>query len=311
MYNIKDILLRVAGLILLFLSGIYIVYLFRDFDISSLQKVFSLSYFSQIFILVLLYSILLFILATAWRMLFYVMGDEKLPFNRIISLYLRSNIARYLPGNIFHFVSRQILGSSYGMNQLKLGAASIIETGMLISIGIIIVSIGFFLDFSRQGLLKSFVIVPKLAMLCLFLFGSVTLIVIFRKKLLDVFAIIRPFLDFFIILKLLLSYTAFIIGSGIIPFIIIFLLSDNQFGLSYLPLIIWANTFAWLSGFLAPGVPAGIGVREAALGILLTNILPNSMVIMTALCLRIVILLGDLIMCGIAELNSIFRSREF
>jgi uncharacterized membrane protein YbhN (UPF0104 family) len=52
---------------------------------------------------------------------------------------------------------------------------------------------------------------------------------------------------------------------------------------------------AWLAGLLTPGAPAGIGVRELVLTLLLAGIAAPALVVLAVLLGRVVTVVGDLL----------------
>ena len=52
---------------------------------------------------------------------------------------------------------------------------------------------------------------------------------------------------------------------------------------------------AWLAGLLTPGAPAGIGVRELVLVLLLKGIVPEAELLLAVLLSRLVTVGGDLL----------------
>jgi uncharacterized membrane protein YbhN (UPF0104 family) len=51
---------------------------------------------------------------------------------------------------------------------------------------------------------------------------------------------------------------------------------------------------SWILGFVAPGAPAGLGIREAILSAWLSGALPAEQVVLLVVVLRIATTLGDL-----------------
>jgi uncharacterized membrane protein YbhN (UPF0104 family) len=71
----------------------------------------------------------------------------------------------------------------------------------------------------------------------------------------------------------------------------------GQFGAGGLPLVAWATgafAAAWCAGFLLVVVPAGAGVREAALVVLLGGVLTRPQATVVAVVSRLLFVLGDL-----------------
>ena len=81
-----------------------------------------------------------------------------------------------------------------------------------------------------------------------------------------------------------------------------------------LPQNYWGNVagvycFAWLVGFVTPGAPGGIGIREALLSVLLANVVSPEMITVAVIFNRVVTVLGDLIAYPAAMLiPSIYNS---
>jgi len=60
-------------------------------------------------------------------------------------------------------------------------------------------------------------------------------------------------------------------------------------------LLIAAYAFSWVAGFLVPGAPGGLGVRESVLIFLLRDSVPAGDAVLGAVLFRIVTLLGDVL----------------
>ena len=63
------------------------------------------------------------LLAEAWRRLLGP-GTGAVATRHYHALYGRSQIAKYLPGNVFHLVGRQVLGRALGVSQARLAVAT-------------------------------------------------------------------------------------------------------------------------------------------------------------------------------------------
>ncbi|MGY0797613.1 lysylphosphatidylglycerol synthase domain-containing protein [Lysobacter sp. A286] len=72
-------------------------------------------------------------------------------------------------------------------------------------------------------------------------------------------------------------------------------LSPDPVGLASLALLIGAFASSWILGFLAPGAPAGLGVREAVLSVWLGGTFGAPVVVAIIILLRIATTLGDLL----------------
>ena len=57
-----------------------------------------------------------------------------------------------------------------------------------------------------------------------------------------------------------------------------------------------------MGGFITPGAPGGLGVREALLTIILSDILPTDIIVAGVLIFRFITLFGEFLALGIAIL---------
>ena len=91
-----------------------------------------------IFICSVIYGLSEFLLSFAWRRLLKMCGHKDISANTCNRIYGKSQIAKYIPGNVFHVVGRHILGSQAGIRNIVLVGATIYEILGLISISVLI-----------------------------------------------------------------------------------------------------------------------------------------------------------------------------
>lgn len=247
----------------------------------------------------LIYGVDNLFLAWAWDKLLVWFG-ESIKTKISIAVYGRTQIAKYIPGNFFHLPSRHILGYQVGFKHPALVGAAIYEiTGLVVSAGMIAL-IGFS---SQETLLGKSIVWPLTTIFLFILIPSSTQFVISHFKIaqklgfpdrsvLDGLRCLLPIFAIYLIF--------FIIGSGILWGIVGV---TTKKWLS-LPTQIVLSTFAisWLTGFLTPGAPAGIGVREATMILILSNFIGEPDSVLVAIILRFVVTIGDLSFFGISHL---------
>ena len=95
----------------------------------------------------------------------------------------------------------------------------------------------------------------------------------------------------------------FLIISSVLFVAILYLLYGVQvIAPVQFPLFCGAFIVAWLIGLVTPGAPAGIGVREAVILLLLTPLLPESKLLVALIFSRMVTIGGDVVFFFIASL---------
>ncbi len=240
----------------------------------------------------LLYGAAGFLLAAAWRQ---ILAAERPPGPAAgyHAVYGRTQIAKYLPGNCFHFVGRQMLGGALGHSQAGLALASLVETALLVAI-----ATGLALPLAAARLGAWTVLVPAgaLAMVALLLFAPRLLPVgLWPDR-----ASARRRLPAGNLLCAVAAQAAFFCIMGGILWLLAALLGDHRPGALDPLTSISALALAWVIGFVTPGASAGIGVREAVLILVLEGALGAEASAAAALALRLVTTAGDGIFFGLA-----------
>lgn len=214
------------------------------------------------------------LLALAWRQILSITGHPSSRFEAI-KIYGRSQLAKYVPGNIFHLASRQVLGMANGMPAKALAKSITLELGLLFLSCIHFFWLTFPLWISNP---------PKSVGLVAFLI-SITFFSIYLNKKINRSALFA-----------FLWQIGFFMASSII-FVFLLILTSEHENLAIQHYFAIGGTYiaAWLAGLLVPGAPAGVGVREFVLLFLLETIIKDVDLIMAILLSRVVTVNGDLL----------------
>ena len=120
-------ILYIAGKLLMFLSIIYIgVYLYNtnlNWELVRDQK---------LFILILIFGsffsiIAIFILGILWGNILRLFSTKKIALWDAVGVYTKANMGKYLPGNIMHYVERNLFASKAGIGQAETALSSVLE----------------------------------------------------------------------------------------------------------------------------------------------------------------------------------------
>ncbi|MEM7053130.1 MAG: hypothetical protein AAF446_01145 [Pseudomonadota bacterium] len=218
------------------------------------------------------YALISILLGLAWRKILQHL-TIRANLRWAIHVYGFSQLGKYLPGNIFHFAGRQVMGMAAGYSGKKLALSTAFELGLLIVSGILtallllpLVGFSEWVSMLMYGL--------SLGLICLLLRYRASLH----------------------LSHALLMHSAFLLLTGLLFVLIAGLLTDNQAFDSGLTLLILSSyVVAWLCGLLVPGAPAGMGIRELVLLFLLGSWLSSSELLLAVVLSRVVSLLGDLL----------------
>ncbi|MGH6945409.1 MAG: hypothetical protein ACREH6_14475, partial [Geminicoccaceae bacterium] len=243
----------------------------------------------------LAYALASFLLAEAWRQL---LGPSatKAPARSYHALYGRTQIAKYLPGNVLHFAGRQILGRELGHGQAALALASLLETLLLLLVAAILAvplaSRSLDAAWLRGGWMPAVGAVALIAAGAgLWLARSHAGLPVpkgWRRA--DGEAIrLEPYR----LWRAALLYAVFFASAGGLLWMLTLTLDQGRPELGRLVICIEALAAAWAIGFVTPGASAGLGVREAVLIMALQGELGGQASTLVALTMRLVTIGGD------------------
>lgn len=228
----------------------------------------------SIFGLALLYGVANLLLAMAWRHLLAQFGVYATRWWSI-RIYGVSQLAKYIPGNIFHLAGRQAIGMSAGVPGGVLVKTTVWELGLL----------------AVAGALYGWLILPLLLPgfplpLSMILLAGTALLVSYLLH-----HIIGPEVTVSFFMEIL-----FLAASGGVFAALLALIADgSQIYMQTWLLIGGAYIVAWLAGLVTPGAPAGVGIREMVLLLLLKGFVVETDLLMAVLLGRLITVAGDLL----------------
>ncbi len=297
--NLKK-LSSIFGKLLVFASFVFIILLIYKLDFSEVLKSFKLSWIPIILLLAIMYGFLSIFLALAWKKLLELCTNLKL--NReVLSIYLKTVIYKYIPGNVFHFLGRHSIVKLHDISHKNIAFANALEIilQLLSVLFIILISslvFGFEIDFGDHFTISYTKIALAFALL-IFVVG----VVLFKKEYRDLLFQKDSFLKIFFVLA---NYVAFLLISALILFLVYYLFFDLKFSVEIFFSVIFVGLIAWLLGFVVPGAPGGVGIREAIILLLLPKMIAISpeITVAGALIYRVVTLLGEVLTLFLAKL---------
>ncbi|MGE4422240.1 MAG: lysylphosphatidylglycerol synthase domain-containing protein [Pseudodesulfovibrio sp.] len=211
---------------------------------------------------------------------------------RLLGVYARTSIYKYLPGNVFHMVGRNVIGGRAGVRQSDLASATFFEVvlSVLNSFGVAVV----LLLFSRSQLYpRSLVLIALVAYLLIvaafFLIPKKARAPEGKRSLAGLFAmVVTPPPGVSTAIPLAISLFA---GMACVAIFIWAQLITIPMG--------WAEIGAcyvlgWLVGYVVPGAPGGIGVREAFLLFAMSPYAGEADILLFAFIMRLVATGADL-----------------
>jgi glycosyltransferase 2 family protein len=223
-------------------------------------------------VLAVAYGVASFGMAAAWREVMIFLG-LRLNMRWVFAVYGISQLAKYVPSNIFQFAGRQALGTAAGLPGLPLLKSVFWELASLSSAGAVF------------ALLTLPALLPWLPVWgALLLYAAAFAIAILLGRYLFGPALARAWT----------WHAAFLALAGL-SFVVVLAQVTGQWWGETTIVVCGAYLIAWLAGLLTPGAPAGVGVREVVLYALLHTMLSQADLITAIVLGRIVTVSGDVV----------------
>jgi len=237
----------------------------------------------------------IFLNAYSWKYIVKWFGQD-FKTNNLISFYVLTNILKYVPGGIWHFVERFNFIKKISNSQIAL-YSTLIEPYFMLSGSFLLASLGvifsplyfflilplvflnrksIFLVLKRLGPLKGKVFeVLRLSNSKYQYEKKINIISFFpiRAFLLEIGFVLSKFFGFYICLNIF--YTS------------------NTFDLIFLLVIF---SLSWSLGLVVPSAPGGVGVFEACLLFLIGSNIPQNIILVTLIYFRVISTSADLLL---------------
>jgi hypothetical protein len=233
----------------------------------------------------------------------------RLSFGQVYYGYHASQLGKYIPGRVWIIPGRAMTLHRYGVDAVTAAASTLMDMYVLIVAGILVYVPTLLV--TQQETMRQLGWVGLL--LCLPLLVSI----IFPSLLNKLFALGMKWIGrgemtfhfaWYHFALMLVNYLALWALSGLG----LYLLADSfsPLTLAQLPVVIGAMGFSWVLGTLSFLTPAGLGVREGVMGLLLAEVLAAPLPALVAILARFWWSLADLGSIGLAFLAFGRRGKE-
>lgn len=253
----------------------------------------------------LIFASTAFFLVLAWRQLLSHLSHQ-VSFLQVARVLCITQIAKYLPGNMGHHAGRVVLARK----SLNIPAGETIvtilqESALLCLAALLVGTAGYFLVDMQPlsdigfGFEIRWLLVATLATGI----GALICINAWRKRpgqnrSKPMAWALRATPSWGATRATLPSYLVICVMNGLAMWTLLAMAAPPQ--LQDLLLLTGAYSLSWMIGFVLPGAPGGLGMREAALTVLLGSTYPADMVIGMSLLSRVATVIADLaiLACG-------------
>lgn len=246
-----------------------------------------------------LYALTYAFVTRSWQLELRAVGHFK-AYAELARIILTSQFGKYLPGNVGHHVGRVVLAKRAGLPSDAIVASLLLDTLLVLLAGAIcslptlplLLSVLNQHDISAGRTLIAATSATAVATVALLAIPALRgkLIALWRYGAsLQPAAHVRLFFEAW-----LGQFTCFVLGASAL-YLLCNVISDAPPAsvIQFWPQVVGVYATAWLLGFLMPGAPAGLGVRELVLLLGLSPLIGEQQATTAAAMLRLVTTVAD------------------
>ena len=238
---------------------------------------------------------------------------QPVPAGKLIQSYLQTNLAKYLPGNIWHYYGRVSAATQAGatlesatvsvlLEPLLMAAAALIVallSGQAVRVGAIATNAVFAWEWV---VLQWLILLATLVAIHPWVLNPVLqkLATVKQKALPSAAAAVSVQVDDYP-WAALLGNVGFLLlrGAGFL----FFFLAIYPINAAQIPSLLGGFSLAWLMGLIVPGAPGGLGIFEATAIALLGHLHSPAILLSVVACYRVVSVVAEAIGAGLAWLD--------
>ncbi len=240
-----------------------------------------------------------FLRAWIWAQVVREMHD-KLPYWPAFRVFMISEVARYVPGKIWQYVSRIYLAERYHI------PPALTLTSAVVELLVVMIAAG------GVALANASRVLPQLEeqYYPLFVLGMVAALALVHPRSLQTWSrILAKFLrQDWVPFDVSYSHLVMILMAGLLTWVAaglgfaFFVQSLTPTAEGHTVQLITIYAASWLIGLLAVVVPAGVGVREGTMTVLLVTMMPQPTAAVIAIAARLWVTLLELLLLALARI---------
>ena len=265
-------LIKLLGRIVSIAAVIYVIYTAYTMILKLNQSFLTTELIFPLILIISVTTFTIFVYSYSYFLILKEQSQKKISVSEVVYMYGTSNIYKYLPSKVMHYVGRNMLAKKYDIEQKKVLKATILEI-----VNVVVVTIAFcfinYLLYRKQYIITVIVF-------------ALFILVTHRFKLSKNF---------------LLIFITTTINNLVVVYLYNFYNGTSLFGgFEQISII---QSVSWLAGFVVPGAPGGIGIKEFVMVKIGTKQF-SAILSIVAVMQRLILIAGDFIAYAILQIKN-------
>lgn len=249
---------------------------------------------------ILLQTLIFCYMTFPWLHLVRIFSGKKISGKQALPIYTKANLMKYIPGNVFQYVARNQLATESHISHVDVAMATIVDIGMSIMAPFLLSLI------LMRHHIKTLLSVYQNRFLTIFFIVIIFACIIFLLLRLKFWEQVKKYCRKYCCLlkrktlfQLLVTFFLYLLQSlfsvalYFIPFLGLISVPSEK-----IPQFLGAYLFSWIIGFITPGSPGGIGVREAVMMLICNSFIDGSVIVSYVVMMRFVSICADVVAFG-------------
>lgn len=261
-------LARLAGTLIMLAALAFIVKKFIDMDIDPAQFA-SPGVIAALIVGIVGQTIIWLVACYPWIVFAGALSGKKIPFSEGMQVYTRSNMYKYLPGNVLQYVGRNALAAKMGISHVDVACATVLDIIFcVIGTGVVsLLLLGGFIS-KLLGEYGGQILIVGIAGALILILAAAVLYLKFREKFKGYLSRYAKALEKGSRSRLIRGILYYLVQNGfsaVMYFVSLRLIIGSEASFGELVSFTGAFLFAWIIGFITIGAPGGIGIREGVM----------------------------------------------
>lgn len=251
------------------------------------------------FILItLVYSMTVIFGGVPWKNVVNCLLRCDLKYAEVALVYTKSNIFKYIPGNVFQYVGRNELAVKMNLKHSDIALSTLIDACWnifsMMLVAVLLAWRKMYAWMKEQGGISR----SSLMILGVIIVAAILVFAILYRKKKQMLCDIRTKVLNWKFMGVLAKNFVFYMIQGLINaglYVGTFaVLSGNRYSLEDIFACMGVMLIAFVAGFITPGAPGGVGIREAVSLFLLGGMISESVILSGIIIMRVLSIIGDL-----------------
>lgn len=290
-------IIKYIGNIIMILAIVMIIKKIKSYDVDY-STIFSQKNTFSFILITLIYSITVIFGGVPWMNIINALLCCKIQYWETMLIYTKSNVFKYIPGNVFQYIGRNELAICKNLKHSSVALSTLIDVCWnifsIIFLAILLAGESLYVYITQQYsfLRKGVVIFSAISIVVLFL-----LYYIVRKKREKIVEILHEIFSVKLRKALGINFLFYaaqgLINAGL--YVAVFsIISGEHYSVQSIMTCMGAMLVAFAAGFITPGAPGGVGVREAVSLFLLGTSIRESVILTGIVIMRVLSIVGDI-----------------